>query len=178
MIARLLAVSGFVVSGLVVFGLVVATFAVKPAGATDDALARLDWLSGCWSAQGGEAGSGEQWMPAAAGVMLGASRTIENGRLTFLEFMQIRTKENGTLEFCALPMGQAGGCFAQKSLSGEQVTFENLEHDFPQRVSYRRVSADEVMGHIEGVTGGQNEAVDFPLVRVACTALAGSRPKR
>jgi hypothetical protein len=45
--------------------------------------------------------------------------------------------------------------------------FENPTHDFPQRVIYRR-EGDSLLGRIEGMTNGQQKAVDFPLKRVSC----------
>jgi hypothetical protein len=41
-----------------------------------------------------------------------------------------------------------------------QAVFENLAHDFPQRVIYRRCDAD-LCARIEGTVGGQVQGIDW-----------------
>jgi len=43
--------------------------------------------------------------------------------------------------------------------------FEDLAHDFPQRVIYRRLGPDAGTGRIEGQIGGQAKSIDFPYKR-------------
>ena len=45
---------------------------------------------------------------------------------------------------------------------------ENLAHDFPQRVGYRRLGGDSLIGWIEGTRDGRARRIDFPYARVAC----------
>lgn len=138
--------------------------------AQDAPLAALAWLAGCWSAEGGEPGSGEQWMPLAGGTMFGVGRTVRNGRTVAHEFMQIRRAADGTVVFIARPSGQAEASFALVAGGDGEARFENPAHDFPQRVIYRRVSAERVAARIEGLRNGQPRGVDFPLRRVPCEA--------
>ena len=53
------------------------------------------------------------------------------------------------------------------TVTDREARFENLEHDFPQRIIYRR-DGDSLTGRIEGVSMGKERAVDFPLKRVPC----------
>lgn len=142
------------------------------AAAQDDLLAALSWLAGCWSADGGEPGSAESWMPPAGRSMFGVSRTVGSGKTVAHEFMQIRATADGKLAFIALPSGQREATFPLLSLSADQVTFENPQHDCPQRVSYRRLPGERLLAQIEGVREGTLRAVDFPMSRVACTSRA------
>ena len=48
----------------------------------------LGWLAGCWELRQGARVTLEMWMPPAGGLMLGASRTLVNGRVR--EFEQLR----------------------------------------------------------------------------------------
>jgi hypothetical protein len=57
-------------------------------------------------------------------------------------------------------------------VSDSAVAFANPEHDFPQRILYRRVGADSLIARIEGKQGDKVRGIDFPMTRVAC---AGSR---
>ncbi len=130
-------------------------------------LAQMGWLSGCWR-QPTESGlTEEQWMAPRGMTMIGMSRTVVNGETVFWEILRIEQSE-GRLELIALPSGQAEAQFAQVEISPGFVAFENPEHDFPQRISYRKLDDGSLLGRIEGEKDGQSRAIDFPLRPVAC----------
>jgi hypothetical protein len=131
------------------------------------------FLSGCWEAIGGEAGSGETWLPPAGGTMFGVSRTVKNGRTVAYEFMQIRAGTDGSTVFVARPSGQPEATFVLAAQGAGEVVFENPQHDFPQRVIYRLHRAGDeqrLLGRIEGLRQGVARAIDFPYRRVPCGA--------
>lgn len=127
----------------------------------------LAWLSGCWASIDGEAGSGETWTAPAGGTLLGVSRTVKRGKTVAHEFMQIRETGPGQIAFIALPSGQKEASFPLVRLSGQEAVFENPQHDFPQRVIYRRVG-DLLTGRVEGSEGGETKGIDFPMERRPC----------
>lgn len=141
--------------------------------AQDADVAALSWLAGCWAAESGEAGSGEQWMPPAGGTMLGVGRTIRNGRTVDHEFLQIRLNAEGKLVYVALPARQKEATFVATHVGEGAVTFENPQHDFPQRILYRLQPGDRLAARIEGLRGGQLRGIDFPMRRVPCGAPSG-----
>jgi hypothetical protein len=134
----------------------------------------LEWLAGCWSSRGGEAGSEEHWLAPAGGSMLGVGHTVVGGKTVAHEVMQIRETEPGQLAFIARPSGQAEATFPLARLGKDEVVFENLAHDFPQRVIYRR-QGDKLEARIEGTEDGKVKGIDFPMDRVACPASAGPK---
>ena len=127
----------------------------------------LAWLSGCWRSDSGTPQITEQWMKPAGNLMLGMSHTVAEGRTREFEFMRIVQEENGDIFFVAMPSGQKEARFKLMMASAREVRFENPEHDFPQRIIYRR-EGDSLVGRIEGTSKGQAKAIDFPLNRVAC----------
>ncbi|NRF67034.1 hypothetical protein HLB44_08580 [Aquincola sp. S2] len=133
---------------------------------------QLAWLAGCWSAEGGEPGSGEQWMAPAGGTMFGIGRTIQRGRTVEYEFVQIKSGADGQLVYVATPSGQRETTFTLKSQSTHEVVFENSAHDFPQRVIYRLLPDGRLAARIEGLRQGVLRGIDFPMRRAACEALA------
>ena len=143
--------------------LLVAAFAASPSSADD--LARVAWLANCWAAEGGEAGSGEQWSVPAGGVMLGMARTVKDGKTSSFEFMRIES-EDGRLVFTAQPQGGPPVPFPAVEVTDSAVVFENPDNDFPQRVIYRLTEPGVLNARIEGTAG----AMDFPLRRVSCDA--------
>jgi len=134
----------------------------------------LAWLAGCWQADKGDAGSGEHWLAPAGGTMFGVSRTVKNGKTVQFEFMQLRTNANGKLVFIALPSGQKETTFVATAASADSVTFENPQHDFPQKVSYRLLPEGRLVARIEGTRDGKVRSMDFPMKRVSCDALVTS----
>jgi hypothetical protein len=129
---------------------------------------RLAWLAGCWQAVGGEPGSGEQWTRPAGDTLLGTSRTVRGGRTVAWEFVRVERLADGRLAYVALPSGQRETVFPLLAATASSVTFENLEHDFPQRVIYSLGEDGLLRARIEGLRGGELRGIDFPLRRIAC----------
>jgi|GEM_PF-3228321 len=48
-----------------------------------------------------------------------------------------------------------------KSMSETQLVFENLKHDFPQIISYTKVTSDSLVAEISGTKNGQKQI--FPM---------------
>jgi hypothetical protein len=129
---------------------------------------QVAWLAGCWASERGEAGSGEQWMAPAGGTMFGVGRTLRGGRTVEHEFMQIRAGADGKLVFIALPSGQRETSFALATIGEREVAFENPQHDFPTRVSYRLQPDERLVARIEGQRDGKPRGIDFSFKRIAC----------
>jgi len=124
---------------------------------------QLEWLAGCWSTTRGDSMVEEHWMKPGGGTMLGMSRTIRGGKTSEYEFLQIRDV-NGTLTYVAQPSGQAEAAFTLRSASGSEAIFENPDHDFPQRIIYRR-TVDGLSARVEGTRNGQLRGIDYPYRR-------------
>ena len=146
-----------------------APLAAATASVPSFTLQPLHWLAGCWQSELDEPGSGEQWMPAAGGTMLGMSRMLKGGRTVQFEFMQIRESALGVV-FIAQPSGQAGMRFSAVEISATAAVFERRGADFPQRVIYRLLPDGRLAARIEGERNGELRSVDFPMRRGACDA--------
>jgi hypothetical protein len=127
------------------------------------------WLAGCWQQRSGNRESLEMWMAPAGGLMLGASRTLVGGAVREYEQLLIRM-ENGKLVFTATPSGQQTASFTSTSVTDTSFVVENPQHDFPQRIIYRRRGADSLIARIEGPGGGgtATRGIDFPMQRTGC----------
>ena len=138
------------------------------AAAAEPNIAKLAWLAGCWKNESAEPGSAEHWTQLAGGTMLGMSRTVRRGETVEFEFMQLRHQSDGTLAFIAFPSGQAPTVFPLLRISDAEATFENAEHDFPQRVVYARDGESKLRARIEGTVNGTLRVIEFPMDRVSC----------
>lgn len=141
------------------------------AGALASDIAKIAWLGGCWKNDSAEAGSVEQWLPLVGETLLGVSRTVKQGKTVTHEFMQIRADVDGKLTFFAIPAGQPAASFALLRISEREVAFENLQHDFPQRVIYAFDGGNKLNARIEGMRNGAVRSVLYPMSRVSCDSL-------
>jgi hypothetical protein len=130
---------------------------------------RAGWLAGCWEQRTARSVTLEMWMPPAGGMMLGASRTTA-GTMT-REFEQLRLAAAGdTLVYTAVPSGQREASFRSTSISATAMVFENPAHDFPRKITYRRVGEDSLVARVEG-PGPNNttRGFDIRMRRASCT---------
>jgi len=128
----------------------------------------LKWMTGCWERRANNLVVTEQWSFPRAKMMFGAGQTTRGDSTIEYEHTRIFERD-GKLVYSARPSGQAPAEFIADSVSGFSVIFSNPAHDFPQRVIYRRLSADSLLGRIEGLRGGQIRGVNFSYRRVSCT---------
>lgn len=108
--------------------------------ADDPPARRFDWLAGRWCSQTGNRLIEEYWLPAAGDVALGIGRTVKDGKTTSFEFMRIESRD-GLINYVAILEGQPATAFKLTSSGPGWARFENPQHDFPQRVEYRRTAA-------------------------------------
>jgi hypothetical protein len=144
-----------------------ALVSLVPAGLAGQQSALPGWLVGCWRLAEPDRVIEEVWLPPAGGALLGVSRTIAQDSLTSWELMVIRAGGNG-LVYEASPSGQPPAAFLGAEASDSTLTFENLTHDFPQIIRYRRGNADSLIAEISGTVQTRRRAIVFPYTRAAC----------
>ncbi|MFT3761135.1 MAG: DUF6265 family protein [Pseudoxanthomonas sp.] len=108
----------------------------------------LDWLAGHWCGGQGERRIDEAWLPEAAGVLVGVSRTVDGAKLESFEFMRI-VSDGGAASLHVQPNGVPPTVFAMAAHGEGWIRFENPEHDFPNRIEYRR-EGDRLHAYIAG----------------------------
>ncbi len=118
-------------------------------------------LEGCWEHR--EGATQEQWTDTGLGLMFGYTVTTRNGELRAFEDLRIEPSSNGMV-FVASPNGARPIRFTAVAQSPSSVTFENPDHDFPQRITYARTD-DRLVATIARLDGGN--AID--IVMHACT---------
>ena len=135
-----------------------------PAAASVQALA---WLQGCWQAGSTERPIEEVWMAPRGGVMVGTGRSLRADGSAGWEHLLLSVRE-GRLTYSALPSGQALTHFPATELGPGRVRFENADHDFPQALVYRRMSADAMVASVHGSVRESEPAFRLRFARVAC----------
>lgn len=159
-------------AGLFLFGAAVVTVvtvvAVAPVSAEQPSgIQRVAWLQGCWELVSPDSTTEEQWMAPRGKSMVGASRTVRADSLVGYELIVIREQDD-RLVYEAHPSGQPAASFYEKAANGSNVVFENLDHDFPQRIGYRFSAPDSLYAWIEGDQSGELRRIEFSYRRSEC----------
>lgn len=136
-----------------------------PAVAQDRAtVADLAWIGGAWINEADGTVTREVWHGPLAGAMSGVGQVTKPGKPPWFEFMTITTEAAGPT-FTAYIKGQPATPFVLKPGGKDEAVFENLAHDFPQRVIYRRCDAD-LCAAIEGTVNGAAKRIEWRFTRV------------
>lgn len=141
---------------LLVAGWNLVAHAVAPA---PSALEDLAWMTGHWAATVGDVHMEEAWIGPAGGVMLGVHRDVPAGGTAFFEYLRIEVR-GAQVIYIASPMGRGATEFALVQVEHRRAVFENQEHDFPQRIIYRR-DGDRLSARAEGVVDGELRAEEW-----------------
>ena len=124
------------------------------------------FLAGYWLSCAAGREVSETWTDARGSVLFGTSVTMDKGEVSW-EFSRIAPSAAG-LSFFASPNGQQPAEFplvAEKS-APNRLVFENLAHDFPQRVIYV-LEGTRLKARIEGTIGGKLEVMEWDYGRAA-----------
>ena len=109
-------------------------------------------MSGCWkTAPDVTPEYRECYTAPKAGMMQGSSQMIENGKTTSFEFSLV-IEEGGKILYRPFLNGKQAVDFTLTKQSANEAIFENLAHDFPQRIVYRKADG-KLTARIEDATG-------------------------
>ena len=140
--------------------------------AANPKITQLQWLEGRWDSVSEAKRQGtttvrvnEDWR-LVGDTMSSMGVTLMGDSLIDAESVYIR-EMGSVLVYEAHPMGQRPAVFHSIKIGEKSVVFENLAHDFPQRVAYELVSDDSLLAWIEGPgKDGKTKRIQFPYRRV------------
>ncbi len=117
------------------------------------------WMTGSWATTLGDTKMEEHWTTAEGGLMLGMHRDVAKDGKTSFEFLRIE-KRGDSLVYQAMPRGRPATPFSLMSATSSKIVFENLQHDFPQRIIYWRDGA-KLCARVEGMLQGKLESEEW-----------------
>lgn len=124
----------------------------------------LGWIGGHWCGGDGNARIDEVWLPAHGGRLHGVSRMTKGEAVASFEFLRIEAVDGVPIYF-AQPGGRTATAFKRTEGGADWVRFENPDHDFPQRIEYRR-NGDRLHAEISGPgRNGRSVTIPFELRR-------------
>lgn len=130
-------------------------------------LKNAEWLLGKWVNTTDEGESVEIWEKASDSTFHGLNYFVMNGDTSFSEEIRLAVIHD-TLYYIPIVRDQNSGqpiYFQLKSASADQLIFENEKHDFPQFISYTKVTGDSILAEISGEKSGIKKKVQFPMRR-------------
>ncbi|WP_219226216.1 DUF6265 family protein [Pedobacter antarcticus] len=135
---------------------------------TKQDIKKAEWLLGTWKNSSSKDSTFEQWTKTNSGEFTGKSYVLKEGDTVIKETIRL-VQEKGTLFYIPVVKNQNNGLpvrFNLKSISDAELVFENMMHDFPQFISYTRISKDSLVAEISGTINGQERKRNFPMKRL------------
>lgn len=133
----------------------------------------LKFMQGCWRSSDGEIF--EQYAMARSGFLIGALAQGPLDRKPFYELLVFELKD-GAWQLTPHPGGaRSSVTFALVERGDGRAVFENMAHDFPQRIVYQIDGAGRLETHVAGERDGK--AADFQYVSASSPCRADPAPQ-
>ena len=140
----------------------------SPQAKTYVQLEKAEWFLGQWVNKSFDAEFSETWMKENDSVYTGESYFIKYSNDTlFAETMKL-AETNGKLNMIVTVANQNDAqpvSFEMTLANDTLLIFENPEHDFPNKIAYRRVNNDSIVAQIVGIKDGKEASEQFPFKR-------------
>lgn len=142
---------------------------VAPHGARAQSLSALAFMSGCWRGRMGANGGTieEHYSTPTSNMIIGMTRFVRGGRTVDFEFSRIEARDS-SIVLMPQPRGRPPTEFRLTSSDSTFAVWENPAHDFPQRISYRRLGADSIAASIAGPGTNGTRTMEWRMGRVQC----------
>lgn len=131
--------------------------------AQDDSITKL--FSGKWKIISDKIEYYEEWELLSANEMVGIGFSIEEGDTVLSEQLYLK-KFADQWAYVAQPVNQTITLFALSEYSENKFTFENKEHDYPQRIIYEFTADGKLNAATEGIIEGELMRRDFNFIRI------------
>lgn len=128
-------------------------------------LSGFGFLAGTWAEVLPEEVREEVWVMNEGWSLVGTGRVLRDGRPVFEEKLAIEPRGKGFAYVAELP-GAPPVEFELVERGEDWLRFENLRHDFPQRIEYRR-DGDRLRAEVSGTTQSGPHSLVFDYRRVS-----------
>ncbi len=125
---------------------------------------QLAWMTGTWAQVKESETVRESWLGPQGKLLVAVNLTHSQRRGAAFEFLRIAETASG-LSYYGSPQGKTPVEFKLKEMGEKKVTFENLGHDFPQRILYWMAADGAMHARIEGNIQGKDRAMEWRFER-------------
>jgi hypothetical protein len=128
---------------------------------TNDNLNKLSWVLDTWVREGEDGKSYERWNKASDSLYEGGSETIKNGDTVFNEKLKLQKIGDEVFYIADVKHNPAPVYFKMVNITDTEAVFENQEHDFPKKITYKNEEG-KLHAWIEGPgKNGDWKKIDF-----------------
>lgn len=125
----------------------------------------LSLYAGLWKMETDEGSIFEEWEKVSDSLFTGMSYVVKDGDTILMETLSLKYS-NGQLCYAPVLQNQNDGqeiLFPLKEYveAEKKFVFENITHDFPQRIIYHFADDKTLNARIEGDVDGKMESSDF-----------------
>lgn len=152
-----------------IMAIIVALTITSCATTQDYNLDSARWLIGTWENRTSKGVAFESWLQSSDSEFGGRSYMVNGNDTTVMEVMRL-VKEGNSVYYIPVVADQNNGMpvrFVAMTLNDTLLHVENLEHDFPQYIEYRRIGPDSLRAEIWGSTSGKVVRQSFPMKRTS-----------
>lgn len=148
----------------VLFLLAICCFSCEQKSATYAELEKANWFLGRWENNTPDGIFSEEWKTENDSVLVGASYFINGKDTLFAETVRLEQKGNDLLYIVSVPNqnDEKPVAFKLTSSTSDFLVFENPEHDFPKKITYKLVNKDSLYAEISG----NDKSEGFPFKKV------------
>jgi hypothetical protein len=125
------------------------------------------WLLGKWESKSADGTLSEIWTQSNDSTFLGASYFIKQKDTIHHETIILQQKGE-TLIYSATVRGQNVNkaiSFSQATSLENQLVFENLKHDYPQKITYQNAPNNRMIAIISGLLEGKPSTEKYTLIK-------------
>ena len=126
--------------------------------AQDDSIIKL--FPGKWKMDVENVEVYEEWQLVNENELIGISYSLEDGVKNINESLYLK-KFADQWAYVAVPKNQNIALFVLIEHSPKKFLFENMEHDFPQKISYEFHKDDRMTAAIQGDVDGETKRKEF-----------------
>ena len=131
-----------------------------------DKLEKMNWLIGDWEQKLPDGTLKEIWSKQNDSTFSGNSYFITKDTVHFESIRLVQKAEE--LTYIATVVGQNNDkavAFKLTSDTNNTFTFENKAHDYPQKISYKKVTETNLIATISGKQQGKESQESYPMVK-------------
>ncbi len=120
---------------------------------SENKLSRIDFLIGTWKMEGKE--QYENWELSNNKELNGYSYKFKDSQKIITETLSIKILENKVIFEATVPDQNEGKTipFTLNNEIKDYLSFENIDHDFPKKIQYKRINENEIEVTVLGDEG-------------------------
>lgn len=130
-------------------------------------LEKAKWLLGNWENVTKESDSREIWQQTNDSTLNAESYVTVGKDTVFYEKIELVERHDSLLYIVSVrdQNKEKPVTFYQTQSTEKQVVFENPKHDFPNKIEYKQINKDSIVGIIYGSDKGKPISQEFPMKR-------------